>query len=422
LNYPIYHSMLFINFFFLAFALLWVYYYAHRLRNALKLSDKLAKSTEKYKTLFNTTAEGILISDLKGNIMLLNESGARILGYMNLEEFHKDPVTTNDLWVDHEKRDQVRGILFKGGEIKDQTMKLKHKSGEVIYVEGSANIRKDDVGKIIGLEAIFRDVTKRIDLENQLKNYSETLEDKVEEKTRQVLLLEHRKSELEKLADLGEMAAMIVHEIRNPLSSIKVGLTALLNRSRLQVKDRQCLELAAKEVSHLERILKDLLSFSSNSAVKGPKQDPNRILEISLNQLRSDFEKSGITIKYHLSSVPQLMRMNADRMRQVFDNLLLNALQAMPNGGIVTVRSEKDSFNKCINIEIVDEGEGIKKKDFNHLFEPFFSTKAEGTGLGLTIVKKIVEAYGGSVSIESRTGKGTKVKVNLPTDIENCLE
>jgi two-component system sensor histidine kinase AtoS len=207
---------------------------------------------------------------------------------------------------------------------------------------------------------------------------------------------------------------MIVHEIRNPVSSVKVGLTALLKRDSLGHKERSYVELAALEVSNLERIFHDLLDYSKPLEIHSEPQSINRVLDLSLIQVNDEFDQTGISLKREFAE--DLPRVNADsgRLQQVFINILMNARDAMKKGGMISVQTKEIAKKRMVCVEVADEGEGIEKNKLKRLFEPFYSTKDRGTGLGLPIVKRIIDAHGGRVEVQSKRGEGTKVIVELP--------
>ena len=404
--------LLVLNFFFLALALLVVYYYAYRLRFELKRSDQRRKLAEKYRALFNSTSDGVFQCDSEGYVLVINTAGAKILGFDTPEEMTRRKVKIGSFCVNPEDRRRLIEQLRKNGQVQNFVLKVKRNNGELFFAEATLNFLSIEGGK--GIQGIFRDVTKRVHLEEELRNYSENLEQKVQEKTEEILALERKKAHLEKLAALGEMAATIVHEIRNPLSSIKIGLTALISRLPLEEKDKKCLEVAKKEVINLEKILKNLLNFARPEDLQLIEQDINAVLNFVLDQLMEDFRTTGISIEKELAMDLPHIKIDMNRLSQVFINILLNAREALDNNGTIVVRSKNMSEKKKIRIEIADTGKGIEKEDLQRIFDPFFSKKDGGTGLGLAIVQKIVEAHGGIVGVDSQLETGTTVWIELP--------
>jgi two-component system NtrC family sensor kinase len=406
--------LLFINFFILSFTLLFVYYYAYRLRIVLKRSEKLRALAEKFRLLFDSTTEGVFQSDLQGNFILMNRGGANILGFESLEQLQKSGLKADDFYKSSQERSNILDQIRTHRVVNNLVMDAKRKNGDLFHLEFTAHGLFDEKDQLTGMEGIFRDVTQRVRLEGEIRSYSEDLEKKVRSKTEEIISLERERVQLEKLASLGKMGASIVHEIRNPLSSIKMGLTTILKRTALSEKDHRCLELATGEVTNLERILRDLLNFSKPQKLQFTEQNINMVLDIVLSQMKDDFQHMGISVEKYLSSSLPLVRMDMDRLSQVFINILLNAKQALPDGGSIRLRTAFDAESKMVLITIEDTGIGMDEDTVCKIFNPFFSTKNEGTGLGLTISEKIIEAHSGKIQIESRLGKGTAVHIALP--------
>ena len=408
--------LLFVNFFILAITILVLHYYTLRLRYAWKRADQLHKEAQKYKELFNSTWDGVFLTDEDGRFLIINQAGAQILGYKNPDNLLESRSKTINFFLQTESESKLREEIVREGYIRNRMIEFKRKNRKKGFLELTAHVHKDEKGKIVGFEGIFRDITQRIQAENDLKAYSKDLERLVEEKTQEIVTLERKRIHLESLAALGEMVATIVHEIRNPLSSIKMGLTALLKRTSFEQQDQECVELATMEVTSLERVLNDLLNFSRPSDIKSHIQNINEIVELALAQMNEDFKRTGITIKRELAANLPRIFVDSGRLEQVFFNLLINAKDAMPNGGNVVVRTSVSDDSSILRIEILDEGHGIAEGKMFLLFEPFFSTKENGTGLGLTIVQRIIEAHGGKISIESQVGKGTTARIELPAN------
>jgi len=409
-------TLLFVNFFYLSIALLSVYYYAYRLRFVLKRTEDLRKEAEKFRTLFNTTSDGVFQTDTEGNFLLINKAGANMIGYDGPDKLLQERPCSKEFFVDEDVFDRMFGEIKSKGVVQNFTAQVKHKDETHLFIEITAHSRKNQQGELLGFEGIFRDTTRRIELEEELRSYSENLEEKVQKKTEEVLKLERQRIQLEKMAEVGEIASSIVHEVRNPLSSIKMGLTSLIRRLKLEPKDQTCLELAAKEVGHLEKILRDLRDFSKPQEMRFLPQDVNHILNSVLTQIADDFKELNIQIaKQFKSDLPEVL-VDSNCMHQVFLNIIINAKQAMAEGGSLSIRTRPFNHRSMVRIEIDDTGSGIEEEMIEKIFNPFFSTKREGTGLGLLIVKKIIEAHRGTIGVTSHPGSGTRVLIELPTE------
>jgi signal transduction histidine kinase len=264
----------------------------------------------------------------------------------------------------------------KEGTIRNEIIRLKNRMGEDMEVEFTLHpCIEQEEKEIIGLEGIFRDVTQRVRLQKELKNYSKELEKKVEEKTREVLALERKKLHLEGLATLGQMAASIVHEIRNLLSSIKIGLNTLLKRAKLEKKDYRCTELEAQDVTHLEKILQDILIFAKPEEMKFIEHDLKKVLDLTLDQIESEFSEANIVI--HRQLAPDLPRviMDINKISQVILNILINSKQSINRKGKVIVKTHWNKKEKRIVLEIRDNGFGIEEESLKKVFDPFSAIK-----------------------------------------------
>ena len=211
------------------------------------------------------------------------------------------------------------------------------------------------------------------------------------------------------LQAMGEMVATISHEIRNPLGIIK-GTAERLSKKYNKDQD-ELFGFIPEEVNRLNEILTGYLEFASLEP-KRKEEDLVSFLNKTIGQIRNEFSKQNVTIELETDDNLPKVKINPVGIRQVIINLLMNAKEAIAQDGHIKIKlqSQKD----FVHIEIEDNGRGIKKKDLKQIFTPFFSTKPKGSGLGLYVVKKIVEEHEGSVSIQSEVGKGTKVKIKLP--------
>jgi two-component system sensor histidine kinase HydH len=214
------------------------------------------------------------------------------------------------------------------------------------------------------------------------------------------------------MAALGKMAAGVAHELRNPLSSIK-GLTVLL-RSRFQAesKDRETADILVQEVERLNRSISELLDYSRPQKLQKEETHLEEIVREAAALIQIDANAAGVHVDLQLDSDLPAIQVDQDRMKQVFLNLLLNSIQAMEDGGVVTVSATEE--NNWIAFEVRDNGCGVDLAHQARVFDPYFTTKPQGTGLGLAMSAKIVEEHGGSISLKSQEGVGTSVVVRLP--------
>jgi signal transduction histidine kinase len=263
----------------------------------------------------------------------------------------------------------------------------------------SAEVR-DDVGAVVATVSVMQDVSRLRELERR--------------RIEQILF------DSEKLAATGRLAASIAHEINNPLEAIKNALYLLSNKISADDPNAKFLQIATKETDRVSRILRQMLGF-----YRPPKMEPtdiNRLIEESEALIEKHLRQNRVKIENDLDPHLPPVIASADQLKQVLLNLMMNAQQAMPEGGtlFVSTRASHGSdpdflMSDSVQIQIRDTGKGIAEEHLPHIFEPFFSTKDEkGTGLGLWVSQGIVQAHGGSIKLRSREGRGTTFSVALP--------
>ena len=281
--------------------------------------------------------------------------------------------------------------LLKQGKLKNIEMEYLGKSGKKIHASLSASLLRDDHGAVTGSLGIIRDITEYKVLSQQLL-------------------------QSERFATIGKLSTQIAHEIMNPLSSIKMNIRILSKRGGLSANDQRRLQIANFEIEHLEKILRDIFDYSKSLQLNFSRENLNEILDKSLLMVQDRLEEKQVEVikKYH----PSLPHVSLDlvRMMQVFTNLYLNAIQALDQKGKLRVATSQERVNGAtfLKVSISDNGPGIPALQRAAIFDPFYTTKSDGTGLGLTIVKKIVEQHAGKIGVESRVGQYTKFNIVLP--------
>jgi len=260
--------------------------------------------------------------------------------------------------------------------------------GRTVPLAASVSTLRSPEGEPTGKLLLFRDLTE-----------VRTLKREVERSRR--------------LAAVGRLAGGVAHEIRNPLSSIKGFATYFKERYRDVEEDRHTAEVMIQEVDRLNRVIGQLLEFARPVAVDRKPVRPDVVARRALKLVEGQAEARGIRLESRLPS-SGTVPMDADRMGQVLLNLLLNGLEAMPDGGTLELTAEVDEANRAARFTVRDTGRGIARDDLAHVFDPYFTTKPSGTGLGLAVVHKIVEGHNGELRVESEEGKGTAVTVELP--------
>ena len=217
----------------------------------------------------------------------------------------------------------------------------------------------------------------------------------------------------ERLATAGRMAASFAHEIRNPLSSMRMLAQMLMQRKDLPVSKReQSVGYILEEIERIDVIVKGFMDFARPAALELETHDLNQALEEVLNVMEANLNHHQLSLVKKFDRELSPIQFDRDKLKQGFMNIVLNAMEAMSEGG--TVEVETSRHEDRVQVEVLDTGVGIASADLDQLFEPFFTTKVQGTGLGLVNTKRIMEQHGGEVTIKSDEGKGTRVSFWLP--------
>jgi signal transduction histidine kinase len=225
---------------------------------------------------------------------------------------------------------------------------------------------------------------------------------------------------------MGKLAASIVHEIKNPLVSIGLMTQSMMERlkqNRVGNDIYQDMESVTQEVQRLEKLLENMMDFGKPSVFLTKSEDIRYPINETLKLLSKELRSDKITIEKSFNpDIPPVL-IDVSKMQQVFLNILLNAIDAMPDGGNIIIKTDvvrekiEDKITKnWVRISIQDSGMGIKREDMPHLFEPFYSKSSGRTGLGLSIVLGLIELHNGKIEIDSQEGKGTTVKIYLPVE------
>jgi two-component system sensor histidine kinase HydH len=216
----------------------------------------------------------------------------------------------------------------------------------------------------------------------------------------------------EKMAAIGNLAAGIAHEVRNPLSSIKGYATYFAGLFDEGSDNRKAATVMIAETERLNRVISELLDFSRPSDFKFRKADTALVLDTVSRLLQQDAADQGVEITVDVPPDLPEAEMDPDRMVQAVLNIGINGIQAMESGGRLSLRARLSEDGLAVEIE--DTGQGIPEADLETVFDPYFTTKSQGTGLGLAVVRKIVEGHGGTIHVASTTGKGTTFSITLP--------
>jgi PAS domain S-box-containing protein len=301
---------------------------------------------------------------------------------------------------------------LKGEIVKNQEEIIRTPaSGELRYRQVSSAPVRDSEDNIIGSVSVVRDITELKQLQNRLQEHVENLEKLVEERTKQL-------KDSERLAAIGQTAGMVGHDIRNPLQAISGDLYLIREELRSMPKSEameESVEAIEENTAYINKIVSDLQDYTRPLT-------PN-IVEINIKDLIKstlivvnipENIKTEVTIQENLS-----LKVDPTYLRRALTNLTTNAVQAMPNGGKLTIKVLSNKDRTIISVK--DTGVGIPEEAKPNLFKPLFTTKSKGQGLGLAVVKRLTEALGGTVTFESQEGKGAKFIIELPLEADKHL-
>ena len=313
---------------------------------------------------------------------------------------------------------------FLGKKLAHPIRELDTLARRVAAGERNVQSRIESRDEIGDLAERFNDMSRSLaERENSIIELNRSLEQKVQERTAELeeknrLLVQTREELLrvEKLAAIGELAAGVAHEINNPMAIIR-GNTELLQLSvPEEAPNREEVDTIFHNVKRVERIVSNLLKFARREQRELGPVRLNDLLHEIVGQIRHQVPLHGIRVEESYSAELDLVDGDGDQLRQVFTNLVLNAVQAMPEGGVLKLKSAPVPDADQYEVSISDTGVGIAKENQRQVFNPFFTTKASGTGLGLSVSYGIVREHGGSIDIESVPGAGSTFTVVLPRE------
>lgn len=358
----------------------------------LQSSLNKQEETQNYlNSILESMDNGVVGIDIMGNITHFNRAASEITGY-NIEDVQNKPYI--DLFRNSaDGEPALITVLHTGREMKRGEKVIWHRDGHPVPVSYQTAILEDKNGSRIGAVEIFSDISL-------------------------IKALEKEMHQAKTMAALGEMSATVAHEIRNPLGAM--GMWAGLLERDLEPGDqrRKTLGKITEGLSKLNKIVTNLLVYTRPVKLEFRKVQLETVLEEIVDFVQIEIERLGqkINVKKNWADEKTFILADPEKMGQVVMNLCLNAVQAMPAGGelSVTVDKKKQRAAEFVCFSICDTGTGIAKDDISKIFDPFFTTKENGTGLGLAIVKKFVETHSGYIDVKSAIQKGTTVRVFLP--------
>jgi len=355
-----------------------------------KMEQMVLRSKQEWEDTFNTITDMITIHDINYRIIRANKAAENALNLPLLEN-----------------SDAKCYQYFHGKESPPEDCPScecyrteKPASFEVYephldkYLEIRAMPRFDSENQMIGLIHVIRDITERKRVEEALQR-------------------------TEQLKMVGEWAAGLAHEIKNPLAGIKGSVEVLLQEPCISEEDRSIVAKAVDEIKRIELLIKSLLNFAKPPQLQLMPTDVNDLLDKTIafslkHPVLSSNSATPIKVLRNFDSRLPLTMADPMQLQQVFLNLMFNAIEAMSDGGSLAIKTSYDDDLNSIRIAIADTGKGIEKLALDQIFQPFFTTKSKGSGLGLAISRRLVEEHGGDIYVESTPDRGTVVNISLP--------
>lgn len=355
-----------------------------------RLHAEIKESEETYKTLVEDINDGYFLCQ-DGDLLYINDA------FLNMHGYGRQEVSGTQFrdFINREYMPHVEKTLKEGGRGKEIAehieFKRKHRDGRNLPTE--LKITRIEFRGRPALIGIFSDISKRKEMERKVMDSR-------------------------RLASIGQLSASLAHEIRNPLSAIKTNIQVLSKTLNLEGFDKRRLEIASGEIRRLDRILEDILDFAAPVKLDRVAHDIREAIEKCVELLSEKINDADIRMVRKMSPGLPKVSMNYEKIQQAILNLLLNAIDAMPAGGELTIETglSRRLGRKAVRVEIKDSGQGVSPEHETKIFEPFFSTKTKGTGLGLSNVKKIIEAHDGRIEMRSRPGHGTRMRLLLPLE------
>lgn len=338
-----------------------------------------------YKRLLDNASDLILATDVDGRITYIN-------GKITEWGYDKDELLGMPML-------EILKVKHMGNRMSEPSelgvkqkfeMVIEDKLGVLHRVVLNSSPFRNHRNKIIGVMAIIHEVTETYALQEKLKHE-------------------------ERLASLGRLATGIAHEIRNPLSSIKMNLAILGKKLKLRPDEQAHFEIANEGVAGLEKIVTEFIDYAKPMPLKVGRQNLHKTIEDTLAMVEPQCLEMDISIVKDFAAVMPMVSIDKVKMQQALLNIFLNAVQASKKGGVVEIAtSHIESPHNRARIEVRDHGDGITTENIQFVFDPFFTTKRQGTGLGLSIVRSIMKSHNGTVDIESKNGVGTTVVLEFP--------
>lgn len=354
--------------------------------------------------IVNSIESGLFTTDIMGKINFFNKSAEKLTGYEKNEVIGK---FCYEVFIFPNLSDRFNNLSLYSIDPKRYEGIFKRKDKKNIFLGISFSPLRDEKNITQGIIGIFQDITLLKGMEEQIRKK-------------------------DRLAAIGEIAAGIAHEIRNPLTSISGSVQLLKDTFGLKKVDKQLMDIVIREAERLNTIISDFLTYARPVPLVVGSYNINEIINETIGLFKNNREyRSNIEISTYFKQKKINAMVDPKQIKQVFWNLYLNSIQAIPDGGVLRIETfycddnerskisyrkleKRKNINRFIEINIRDNGTGIPQQDIGKIFEPFYTTKEGGNGLGLAIVYRIIENHNGIIEVKSKVGEGTTFQIFLP--------
>ncbi|OIK16492.1 PAS domain-containing sensor histidine kinase [Bacillus sp. MUM 116] len=353
--------------------------------NMKTMEKELKRARELYKLIAENTTDMIKVYSKNYDILYASPSHEKRMGYTTEQLVG---LSIFDLILPEEFADFKKMFqrVEETGESQVFQVKFKTSTDATIHIETNISPIVNDKKEIEFYVTVGRDITERVNNDTAFRN-------------------------LDRLSIIGQLAAGVAHEIRNPLTSLK-GFSKLLRSTANTEKQNQYLSIVMNELDRIDMIVNEFMSLAKPQAIQFERAQLTSILDSTINVLHPQALLYGVEMKINYPTEEVEILCSPHQLKQVFVNFLKNAMEAMPKGGTVHINVKKVDHNR-VEICFIDEGVGIEQERLNYLGTPFYTTKEKGIGLGLTVSNKIIQEHRGTMKIESQIGVGTTVIVEL---------